>query len=117
MAATPALDEVAEELARLSIAIVDALGAADLDRAETLVAERGRLLDEMGDGARPVTDPRAIARARATIVDADRQSEAALRAAIDRARAELAALAHGARAMQAYLDAPPLTPGWVDRRD
>jgi hypothetical protein len=117
MASPRTLEDMARELARLSRAIASALDDADLDGAEALVAERGRLLERAASGLAPVADPPAVVSARAAIVEADRRSEAAVRAAIDRAHAELAALARGARALDAYGAGEPLAPGWVDRRD
>ena len=119
MAAGGSRVDAALDLARLSLALADALETGDVETAERLVVERTRVLDGALAVANPA-DPRdvtALAEARVTVVAADRRSQVALRQSVEATHAELGALAHGARAMRAYLPAEPLAPGYVDRHD
>ncbi|MBI3637084.1 MAG: hypothetical protein HY216_12880 [Candidatus Rokubacteria bacterium] len=110
-------------LRRLTLAIADALQAGDLDAAECLVAERGRLLDGAGSraGATPAPGTASIVavseRDARAILDADGRSVAALTDAMAATHRELRALAVGAQAMRGYLAEAPMAPGYVDSRD
>jgi len=106
------------ELVRLSTAIAEALEARDLDRAEQLLDERGRIF---ASGPPPwrALDPAAraeVAAAGRVVLDADLRSHAAIDAAISDLGRELGGLATGAAAMRAYELAEPSAPGFVDRR-
>ena len=117
---TPAsLLDAARELARMSRELTGALEAGDLDGAERLVTERGRLLQSVLAASTAVTpaDSATLASARAAVLDADGRSVAALGRVLDEARSGLATLGEGARAVRAYLPSEPLAAGWVDRRD
>jgi hypothetical protein len=111
--------DAAREIARLSHALADALEGGDLDAAERVVAERGRLLDAVTHHRLPADAPdgAAVAEAHAAVLAADRRSARALARAVDGARGSLGTLAAGARAMRAYLPVEPLAPGYVDRHD
>lgn len=113
------LVDIALELARVSDALAAALEAGDLDRAEALVVERGRLLDAARDTP-PPTLPADVARltelSTAMLTAGDRAATA-LTSGIDDLHSQLGDLATGARAMRAYLTPDPLAPGYVDRHD
>lgn len=111
--------ETARQLARLSVALADAVAVGDLDAAERLLAERGRLLAQ---ARAPLSGPaaaegRALGGLRDAVQEADRQARVALEAIAAELRAALAGLAAGAHAARAYLAPEPVAPGWVDRRD
>jgi hypothetical protein len=113
------LVDLAEELVRLSESLAEALEAGDLDAAEMLVIERGRLLEIAGD--MPVdSEPIAaahVADIRHAMIALHCRCTAALNSGIGSVHAGLGNLATGARAMRAYLGRDPLAPGFVDRRD
>lgn len=119
MASRQPMIAIALELARSSEALASALDAGDLDAAEALLIERGRLLDAARDVPLP-TLPVDVARLtdlRTAILGAGDRAATALATGIDRVHAALGELATGARAMRAYLTPPPLAPGYIDRHD
>jgi hypothetical protein len=111
--------QAALDLARLSQALADALEAGDLDAAEQLVADRTRVLSEALAGPWPVEplDVSVLAEAQATVMAADRRSQAALARTMETTHADLGVLGHGARAMRAYFPVEAFAPGYVDRHD
>jgi hypothetical protein len=104
--------ETARELERLSLALVEALEAADLDGAAAVLAERDRLL-EMASPP-PPRDRAALAPIARVVHEADRRARSLLGVMAEEARAGLGALRVGAEAARAYRP-EPLGAGYVDR--
>jgi hypothetical protein len=119
MAGSSARVATARLLAHLSQALADALESGDLEAAERFLAERALALEQVPITSLPSGPPdaEALAEARATVEAAERRSHSLLTRALEATHAELGDLAHGARAMRAYLPAEPLAPGFVDRHD
>ena len=102
-------------LAELTSSMARAIETGDLDAAERLLADRGRLLQRIG--ATPAPRPSTLGRAARAAADSDRQSRDGLMRRIAELRQDLAGLAVGAGALRAYGASSGLAPGFVDRRD
>jgi hypothetical protein len=106
--------ETARELERLSLALVEALEAADLDGAANVLAERDHLL-ELASPPLAAERPALVPIAR-VVHEADRRARSLLGVMAEETRAGLGALRLGAEAARAYRP-EPLSAGYVDRHE
>jgi hypothetical protein len=107
--------DTAAALRDLSAAIVSAVEAEDLDGAERLLAERGRLLAACAasGGARPA----ALVDAARAALAMDGRSRGVLGIHLASLGAELGGLATGAAALRGYGPPDGSRPAFIDRHD
>lgn len=113
------LVSLSEGLVSLSQALARALETGDLDAAERLVEERGRVLDRVLSPAhgRQEDTRSELAEVARAVSEADTRSRSALLRGVARLREELSGLASGVAALRVYGSPERLAPGFVDRRD